>query len=216
MPPLTVLRNPKPATILASDASPSPKRAGRINGPRATDSSFYALGGAMNNAIVTGLFTLAGVAIGFGGQFFLRSKELNERRKSLANAIAAEIEAYLDLMKRRDVETYAQQIININKKGNRHLPKVWISGFEKGAEPFPVLKSTLSEIGLLGDANNLVSKFYSQAMAVRITIMSIDEGKYENAIAKDLAVIFEQELKLWKDTVKVGREAVAKLLAAAG
>ena len=172
----------------------------------------------MGDSLVNGIFALAGVAIGglvtFGGQYYFRAKELRERKQSLAYSVAAEIEAYLDLMERRDHVTYAQQIIDNNRNGVRQLPKAWISGFEKGVETFPILKSVLPEIGLLGDASSIVSKFYSQAMAVRITLMSVDDGDYEQADAKDLAYIFDQELGLWKDTVRVGREAIIKLPAA--
>lgn len=171
----------------------------------------------MEDSLVNGFFALGGVVIGgvvtFGGQYFFHAKDLNNRKISLANSVASEIEAYLDLIERRGHVAYAKQVIENNSKGVRHMPKSWVSGFEKRTETFPVLNSVLPEIGLLDDASGLVSKFYSQAMAVRVTLMSVDEGKYDDASANDLTFIFSGELQLWEETVRIGREAIGKLRA---
>lgn len=85
--------------------------------------------------LISGIFALSGAVIGglvtFGGQYYFRAKELRERKQALAYSVAAEIEAYLDLMECRDHVTYAQQIIDNNRNGTRQLPKAWISGFAR-------------------------------------------------------------------------------------
>lgn len=146
-----------------------------------------------------------------GGSLVILGKFLEDRRASkarsrtLAFAIAAEIEAYLDLMEMRDHVSYARDLIRMNRGGTRRLPKEWISGFEREYDPLPVMRSAIPEIGLLGTLGGDVAKFYTQVTAVRATLMSADDGKYDDACAEDLAFIFEKELELWLATVDLGR-----------
>ena len=121
------------------------------------------------------------------------------------------MEAYIDLMAKRGHVEYAQQVIETNKSGKKELPKNWISGFEKGSDPFPVIKATLPEIGILGGLSGDVARFYSQATAVRLTLMAVGEGAYDDARPVDLAHIFEEELALWLDTESHARTTIRVL-----
>ena len=169
----------------------------------------------MTNDLTAALIGLGGAVVGgvlvIIGQYLQDSRDRTARKTAVAHSIAAEIEAYLDLMKRRNHVAYAQQIIDANKRGVKSIPKDWISGFERELEPFPIMRSALPEVGLLGSLGGDVAKFYTQTNAIRITIMGADDGKYDNATAADLAYIFEQELKLWNDTEELGRTVIKVL-----
>lgn len=171
----------------------------------------------MSTEVVVALAALFGAAIGGGltmlSQEILDRRERYYRKRSVAHVIASEMEAYLDLMERRGHEEYARDIIAINKSGTRQLPKNWISGFERGSNPFPALTTMLPEIGVLDSLSGDVAKFYSRVSAVRITLMAVDDGAYNDACPKDLAHIFEQELNLWLGTVRDARITIKVLRA---
>lgn len=171
----------------------------------------------MSTEIIVALVALAGAAV--GGGLTMLSQEILDRRaryyrkRSIAHVIASEMEAYLDLMESRGHEDYARDIISMNRRGTRQLPKNWISGFERGSNPFPALTAMLPEIGILGSLSGDVAKFYSRVSAVRITLMAVDEGAYDEASPKDLAYIFEQELDLWLTAVREARTVISVLRA---
>src|SRR5690606_33974488 len=98
---------------------------------------------------------------------------------------------------------------------NKILPKSWISGFEKANDPFPVFRSSLDKLGTLGVFCNDVGKFYSQASAIRITLIAVDEGTYDTATPSDLAKIIRSELALWAETEAFGWRLARQLKEAA-
>jgi len=166
-------------------------------------------------SMITSVFALLGVLIGGLVTYLVqtKSKEKEHRAlcKSLSLAIAAEIEAYLDLILIRDHTKYAKTIIELNKNGIKTLPKDWVSGFERGIESFPVITANLSNIGSLGSSCSDVVAFYSQAMAVRLTLMGVSDGKYDEATATDLERMFQGELELWGKTEYLGRNVIKSL-----
>lgn len=165
--------------------------------------------------VITGATGLIGV--GLGGFITYRVQEhalkfeRDELRKNLSLAIAAEIEAYLEMIALRKHEEYAKSIIELNKKGIRTIPKGWISGFEANRIPFPVIMANLPNIGILGSICKNVVSFYSQSIAIRTTLISANEGIYDEATNADLAEIFEGELELWMKTKNLGKNIVNKL-----
>jgi len=169
------------------------------------------MGDDLTVAIVGLVGAVVGGGISFLGQDLIDRRSRRARKRSLAHAIASEMEAYLDLMERRGHVDYARDVIETNSKGAKRIPKNWISGFEKTANPFPVLHATLPEIGMLGSLSSDVARFYSRVTAVRATIMSADEGNFEEAHPSDLAHIFQQELDLWLTAVSDGRTTIKAL-----
>lgn len=159
-----------------------------------------------------GLFgTIIGGLISWSVQRSSRREERAERRSALAHAIAAEIEAYLDITEKRDHITYAKGLLTENQKGNRMVPKNWLSPFEKQNSPFRVLEANLNNIGILGDVCQDIATFYSRVMAVRTTLTMADEGAFDEATAKDVAYILENEIELWENANSLGRYVVNTL-----
>ena len=113
--------------------------------------------------IITGLSGLIGTLVGAGstliGQRIIRRDANKEEVAGLKNALAAEIEAYIHMVRLRDQIPLAQQLIEANRAALNHghftssssvLPKGWLTSFEKNSEAFPVFRNNVDKIGKLG------------------------------------------------------------------
>ncbi|MEE9909791.1 hypothetical protein LWV33_21610 [Brucella intermedia] len=177
--------------------------------------------------IITAVAGLIGAVIGAGASVWSQSKDRNARWERDVNglrmALSAEISSYLSLIEKRGQIEYLEGIAKANEEAamlanfpkNKILPKSWISGFEKANDPFPVFRSSLDKLGTLGVFCNDVGKFYSQASAIRITLIAVDEGTYDTATPSDLAKIIRSELALWAETEAFGWRLARQLKEAA-
>jgi hypothetical protein len=104
--------------------------------------------------IIPAVSVLVGALIGgivsYKAQIAGKEADSRNARNSLSLAVAAEIEAYIDLMQNREHEKYAEALIAANQSGVQTIPKAWISGHELISDPLPVLRANLQSIGLLG------------------------------------------------------------------
>lgn len=166
--------------------------------------------------IITAGAALVGAVIGAGASVWAQSRDRNARWArdvdGLCMSLSAEITSYLSLIAKRGQIKYLEDIAISNEKmaklnnspDQKTLPKSWISGFEKANDPFPIFRSNLDKLGMLGVFCNDVGKFYSQATAVRISLIAADEGVYDTATPSDLAKIIRSELALWAETDAFG------------
>jgi hypothetical protein len=161
----------------------------------------------------TGLLgTLIGGLITYGIQNRTRSAVKRDEQIGLAQAVSAEIGAYLRLIGSKKHDHYISGLIEANKAGTEIIPKTWASGFERSYEPLPILKANIHRIGILGALAQDVATFYSRVQAVRTSMAAAESGDYDTAKAKDLAFILESDLELWKNADSLGRWLVSALL----
>ncbi len=120
------------------------------------------------------------------------------------------------MVNKRDHIEYTRGLAKTNRGNTKMLPKSWLSPFDKSRSPFRVLEANLPNIGILGDICQDIAKFYSRVMAVRTTLIAVDEGAYDDAEAVDVAFILETEVELWENANKLGRYIVGALRRSAG
>ena len=76
---------------------------------------------------------------------------------------------------------------------------------DRQSEPFPVTYGNTDKLGLLGEDCADLAKFHSQMRGIRATVFNAEDGFFANAKPEDIAVVFERELELWQNTVRLGR-----------
>lgn len=158
---------------------------------------------------------LIGVLIGAGsalyGQHRQRQHELTQRRQSIGFALAAEIEAYLDIVEQREWVLVAENLFTQASNGN--LPKVegWLSEKEKTKDPFPIFAANMGNIGLLGQTTGPLAKFYTRVIGIRPTVADLQDGGYDDLGAYGVARVIRGEIDLWLETVVLGRKIVHDL-----
>jgi hypothetical protein len=160
----------------------------------------------------SGLFgTIVGGLISWGVQHWAKKQERQEKRSSLAIAIAAEIDSYLDLMKARDHVGNASKMIAANEQGIQVLPKKWMTDEERKASSFPIFDANLSQLGILGPVLSDIATFHRRVAAVRATIINAMEGAYNDMAPADIAEIMKAELVMWENAVAIGRSTARRL-----
>ncbi|KAB2694068.1 hypothetical protein F9K79_20795 [Ochrobactrum sp. Kaboul] len=174
--------------------------------------------------IITGLSGLAGALIGAGASII---SQLNTQRAAINNevnglkfALAAEIQAYIQMVRLRNQIPSAQQLIEANQRAIAHgridasaavLPKDWLTSVEKNNEAFPVFRNNIDRIGKLGTICGDIVRFYSQATAIRLTLIATDEGKFDHIGPAEVIHIVESEINLWIETEALGRDIIKQL-----
>ena len=158
---------------------------------------------------------LVGALIGSGsalfGQHLQRRHELTNRRQSIAVAIAAEIEAYIDIIDRREWVLLAENLFMQAKNGS--LPKVegWLSEQEQSKEPFPFFAANMVNIGSLGPITGPLAKFYTRVIGIRQTVVNMQSGYYDSIGPSGVAEVIRREIDLWHETAVLGRKLVRDL-----
>ena len=161
---------------------------------------------------ITPVFTLAGGGlVTFGTQTWLRHRERSQERQSLALALAAEIEAYLAMIERREHVKRGEQAGNAARAGQPVSLKGFISHYDGEFEAFPIAKANIGKIGLLGRLSGDVVAFYNWATAVRATLINANEGHYDGMSPADMAKLIDDDLAIWRMADTHGREQVKKL-----
>jgi len=164
----------------------------------------------------SGIFALAGVIVGGGVNFITQSAVDRRKRKadreSVAAALSAEIEAYLDIVeRRRNIESARAVLLRLQNGESIPLRGFGVERDEKSAAIFPAYLALLPQLGLLGGTVSKVTKFYSLAMAVRSTARTAERGGYEHLDCRSKAKLLEDELAIWDELSCLGR-ALAKQL----
>ncbi|MGV2106996.1 hypothetical protein ACQZ4X_13120 [Agrobacterium vitis] len=165
--------------------------------------------------IISGAAGLIGSVIGTVGTLYAqnskRSDEIVRQRQALGFAIAAEIDAYLDLMDRRDWVSQAEYLMDVAKSGQ--VPKVdrWITEEEQSRDVFPIFTANLSNIGMLGPSCKELGKFYTSVIAIRTTVTEMQTGKYDNLSPAVWVELIQEEIDFWLETVVIGRRLTDQL-----
>jgi hypothetical protein len=162
-------------------------------------------------AVIGLVGALIGARAALYGQALQRRHELTQRRQSLGFALAAEIEAYLDIVEQRGWVLLAENLFK--QASNGSLPKIegWLSEQEKVKDPFPIFAANMSNIGLLGQTTGPLAKFYTRITGVRSTVAGLQEGGYDNLGPSGVANVIRTEIDLWLETVALGRKIVNDL-----
>jgi hypothetical protein len=167
------------------------------------------------NPLITPFFTLGGILVGglitFATQTWLRFRERQQERQSLALAFAAEIEAYLEMVKRRGHVRRGEQARDAALAGQLVSLRGFISRHDGELESFPIAKANVCKIGLLGPLSGEVVAFYNWATAVRATLINANEGHYDGMSAADMARLIDEDLAIWRMADVEGRKLVNKL-----
>src|SRR4026207_98409 len=98
--------------------------------------------GALVGGLTTGLATWI-------NRECARRRALSERRRALASAIAAETEAYLELMARRQHTEHAEARLKRLQDGENISLRGWLPAHEIDWDYFPFFHASISEIGIL-------------------------------------------------------------------
>jgi hypothetical protein len=164
--------------------------------------------------LVSGMVgTLVGGGISYVAQSRAREAELSWRRKSLAQALAAEIVAFQRIVARRDLPGRCKAAADSARAGNEIAVREWLSEQDGKMEILPIYHSNLGNIGLLGPACVDLVTFVGQVEAILTTIRGVHDGLYRNLNCGQLANLFEGELELWRVSEKLATKVVADLRA---
>ena len=123
--------------------------------------------------------TLVGSAVSYFAQIRTREADLSERRKSLAHALAAEIEVFQRIVARRDLPGRCQAAANSARAGNENAVREWLSEQDGKIQVLPIYYANLGNIGLLGPACVDLVTFVGQVEAMLTTIRGVHERLYD-------------------------------------
>ncbi|WP_296101207.1 hypothetical protein [uncultured Agrobacterium sp.] len=167
--------------------------------------------------ILPALSGFVGVIVGSGcsliGQHWQRRHDVTQRKQSISFAIAAEIEAYIEIVDQREWVQLAEVLIAQAIDGR--IPKVenWLPEQEQAKDPFPIFASNMANIGVLGPITGPLAKFYTRVVGIRTTVTSLQLGVYDDLGPEGIAGVIRREVDLWLETVVLGRKLVQDLRA---
>jgi hypothetical protein len=159
------------------------------------------------------LGTLVGGGISYFAQIKARQADLAERRKSLAHALAAEIEVLQRIVARRDLPGRCQAAAASARAGNDDAVREWLTEQDGRVEILPIYHANLVNIGLLGPACVDLVTFVGQVEAILATIKGIHDGLYDRLDGERIADLLEGELELWRVSEKLAIKVVSDLKA---
>ncbi len=156
---------------------------------------------------------LVGGGIGYFAQIRTLQADLSVRRKSLAQALAAEIEAFEKIVNRRDIPGRCQAAADAARAGNENAVREWLSEQDGKIDTLPIYHANLGNIGLLGPACVELVTFVGQIEALLTTIRGFHEGIYDKLNSGQVADLFESELQLWRVSEQLATRVIATLRA---
>jgi hypothetical protein len=164
-------------------------------------------------AAVAGIVgTLIGGAITFVTQRALAKDTRRAEANAVRLGIAAEIEAYLGIVDRRNhIDTAKVVLVALRGGNNVSMREFGVDKDEDPAEAFVVFNGNVSKLGALGAEAGDVTKFYISAMAVRTTARSAARGEFDAYTAEQKFWLLSTELDLWQETVVLGRRLIDRL-----
>lgn len=167
-------------------------------------------------SIIGAASALAGAIVGGvatnWAQASQRRAEFRTRRRGLAAAHAAEIRAYLEMIEMRRYVQHAEQLHMALSQGYSVSLKGFMTEHERLTDPFPVYRSNIAEIGVLGpQLCGDLAIFHSWVSAVRSTIVRAEEGYYDTYAPEQSAELLREELAVWRDLTIRGRKLIEEL-----
>lgn len=164
--------------------------------------------------LLSGLIgALVGGGIGYFAQIRTLEADLAVRRKSLAQALAAEIEAFQRIVNRRDMPARCQAAADAARAGNENAVREWLSEQDGRMEILSIYHANLGNIGLLGPVCVELVTFVGLVQAILSTIRGAHEGIYDKLDGGQVADLFESELGLWRLSEKLATKVIADLRA---
>lgn len=158
---------------------------------------------------------LIGVIIGgvltIVGQQFTAWRTRKNLRRDLGAALAGEIEAFLEITRRRGLLNQATDAARALHAGMTVPLRGWVTLSEANTDQFPIYRANLAQLGMLGPVFGKMARFYRLAEAVRATAIRAEEGYYDKDPPDAVANLIAQEIAVWKEVEQLGAEIVATL-----
>ena len=154
--------------------------------------------------------TLIGAILVFITGILLESYRRFNECQGVASAIAGEVFAIMQIAKKRRHEERFSDILSVLKSGN-DVPIQNIIG-SNDTKLDPVIDKYIDRIGLLYPKSGLPKKivtFYTYLNGIRIDILRLFKGEFKTPQEKEFVI--EEDLELWRDTVKLGEDILHEL-----
>lgn len=157
--------------------------------------------------------TLVGAAASLLGQYLNRRYEAKQKRTAIAHALAAEIDAYLDIIDRRKWVKHAERQALLGESGILPAFDGWLTEQEQSRDPFPIFSANMANIGLLGPSCSQIGRFYTSVVAIRTTVSQLQAGFYNDIRPEEIGKIVRDEIDFWLETVILGKRLIEQLRA---
>ncbi|MGK9164938.1 hypothetical protein KXR53_01500 [Inquilinus limosus] len=168
------------------------------------------------SVLVSGGIGILGVWVGarvaHRSQRELAERERDENRKGLAAALAAELEGYFAIVRRRRHVESARELCEDLAEGHDRSLKGWLRADEGPLDPFPIAQARMADIGILGPA--VVADFarlYSWIAGVRTTLIDAARGDFEDRTPAGKRALIEEELRVWGEAEAMANQLLPKL-----
>ncbi|MBX3456381.1 hypothetical protein [Ferrovibrio sp.] len=154
-----------------------------------------------------------GAVAALASNWFLEGRKQKHESRSLAFALAAEIEEGIAMSVRRQYEQFFKGILPTLKQG----VDVRISEFV-GAEPDPIFSSNIGKIGILGpELAAEVVRYHSLTVGIRRDIQTLarlpiqTDPRLAQVQAIHKANLIEEDLRLWEEVKDLARSVTQTL-----
>lgn len=166
-------------------------------------------------SIISAISGLAGTIIGGCITYWLqrsqRQTDRAEERRALALGIAAEIDAYVELVEARNHSAAIRGFVALLRSG-QNLPLSNLQRAEgKVRDYFPLFYTQLEKIGFLGEHAADLAKFYTRLAGVFATVESASAGRFDGYTIPNKITLLENELDLWENALRGGRAVAIQL-----
>ena len=160
--------------------------------------------------------TIIGGMVTYLAQRGQHASDRNERRQVFAGAVAAEIGAYIELVRQRNHAASAHALLQSLRSGkNVELSTFKASGLSV-KEFFPIFFAQPEMVGTLGAAAPDLARFFTKLSGVIATMKSFEFRTFHGLPIEERIRMVEQEVELWEDTLKLGDSLTARLRGIAG
>ncbi len=154
--------------------------------------------------LIGGVLAIAG---GIIANYIALTSQQKMNRKSLAGGFAGEIEAIIEIVKKRQYVEHLEQLIAKMQKPDFELMIMFY--FHVTYDYFSVYKSNVDKLGSLSSPlPKLIATFYTQCFAILEDIKQIENLNIDEISREQLIGHYTELLALFKDTSAIGEEAL--------
>lgn len=165
--------------------------------------------------LLTGVIVLLSTIVGAFAAYFATRTQRREDRKvervAIAVGIAAEVEAYIDLVTRRNYSDLVRHIIGQLNAGQNISLSTLLPSSGSIKELFPLSFSQLDKVGVLGEETYDLARFLTSLAGVLATIELARSGAFEYRSNAEKSAMLQAELDLWENTLRLGRHLSQRL-----
>ena len=175
-----------------------------------------------DSSIISSVSALLGACVGGAITYWVqrvqRRADRLEERRAIAAAIAAELNAYIDLMILRDHTAHYREIVRQIRAGAVIPAATFKRSNVKLNEMFPAFFSQLSKLGLLGEVAFDLGRFFTLLAGVIATVAQFGSGHLDGVDMATRANLIEKEIdnEVWEQALRTGRDLVPRLKKIAG